>query len=535
MRNNLRVAEDRADEAVSAAEHLHRLRSLLLPDEQHDLSGLKRRIEALERSPGYLSGRSVPALTTVDGEELAAVMQPHFMRLATGGVAHALGALMRSTNRTIDALMSWRLMKLRLKAIITGQSLGELVGSELRQTEIRRIFLVVREAGVMLYHWSNEDFVDAPPAEMIEEIMTTVHVLTEFAPERQAVPLRAINLSDAQIVLQASARHVVAIEITAGSMTQSRKDIIGFACRNMLGVAATYRAADEEAFERETMAGFATPLVSRQREKKNRRANPAYILGLLALLGGVSWYGWRSYHELQLHHSATAIEQTIRRNFRPGDVVVDVVPDRAARRITVTGLGFGPGSAGQIERRARTMAAPYALDFNLVVRDLDGARLERDALAATLSDAQLALASARAQIDRMESVAPVPGVTVADPVDALHDWTRENALFFGEGTAFRDPALAMRRIDRLAALLAAVPDIRLRVAGFTDGDNRTPANAQLALGRATAVADALIQRGIGADRFVLLGGHRRDAAISSETGPNSPNARVEFSLAFRGE
>ncbi len=522
--------------AITATEHLHQLRSLLLPDEQQDFSGLKRRIEALERAPSTLSGRGAPPAPVIeDGERLVSAIQPHFPRLVTGGIGHALGALGRRTNRTLDALMSWRLQKLRLKAIITGQSLGELVGSELRQTEIRRIYFVARDDGRMLYNWWNEDFVEEPSAETVEEIVTTIHLLTEFTPERQEMPLRAITLSDSKIVMQASARHILVIEIAPGSMTESRKEILEFACRNMLYVAESQRAADDESFERETMAGFATPLVSRQKEKKNRRANPAYILWLLVLLCVVSWYGWRTYHQMQISNAAVTIEQTIRRNFRPGDVVVDVVPDRAARRITVTGLGFGPGSADKIGRRVNKLAAPYALDFNLVVRDLDGARLERDALAASLSDAQMALADARAQIDRMGSMAPMAAPSRVDPTDALRRWTRDTAIFFAKGTAFRDQALAARQIDQLTALLAAAPDVRLRIEGYTDGDNRASANAQLARARAITVAGALRLHGVEANRLIPMGGYRRDTAISDQTGQDSPNNRVEFSLAFRGE
>ncbi len=533
--NNSRLAEERADEGFTAEEHLHTLRSLLLSDEHQDVTGLTHRIEALERSSGGPVHVAKPAPAIVDDEQMVAALQPHFWRLMRGGIGHALNRLGRRTNRTVDALLSWRLAKLRLKAIITGQSLGELVSSELLQTEIRRIYLVVRDTGTLLYHWSNEDFVEQPSSETTDEILTTIHVLTEFAPERQDMPLRRMVLSESQVVIQASARHVVAIEIAPGTMTDSRREIISFACRTMFEAAETHRASDEESFERETMTAFATSLVSRQQEKKNRRANPAYVLGLLLLLGGVSWYSWRTWHHMQITQSAASIEQAIRRNFRTGDVVVDVVPDRAARRITVIGMGFGPGNAKQIERRAQNLAKPYNLDFNLVVRDLDAARLERVALSATLSDAQLALAEARAQMHQMAATGGTPTIGMADPVDALRDWTRDNAIFFGDGTTLRDPAFAARQIDRLATLMAAAPDSRLRVEGFTNGDNRHPSNSQMARARAITVIDALLLRGITADRLIGLGGKRSDTSISDITGPTSPNNRVEFSLAFTGE
>ena len=284
------------------------------------------------------------------------------------------------------------------------------------------------------------------------------------------------------------------------------------------------------------MRAFGLPLVARQTPKKHRRGNPAYILGLLLLLCGVSWYGWRTYNDMQIRQVAGVVEQTIRRSFRPGDVVVEVVPDRSKRRITVTGMGFGPGGAGQIGRRVRALAAPYTLDFNLVVRDLDGARLERDALAASLSDAQSALAQSRTELGQLKAaLAGANHASLTDPQDALRDWTRDYAVFFASGTDFRGPAFAERQLDDLARLMADAPAARLRIEGYTDGDNRIPANARIAKARALVVAEALRARGIAPRRLIPIGGHRADPAISDATGPDSPNHRVAFSLAFAGE
>ena len=518
---------------MQAEEHLHRLRSLLLSDEHRDLIGLQQRIEVLERT-SHGPTRPMQGVSLAEEEEgrLVGALQPQMGRILRGWMMHTLRRLGARTNSFVDALLSWRRIKLRLKAIITGQSMRELVESELRQTEVRRVYLVVRDAGVLLFHWSNPDFVEDPEPETIEEIMTTAHVMTEFSPERRDMPLRAINLSQSQTLFQASARHVVAVEIADGMVSEERKAIFSFAFEAMFETAAMHRSTDADSLERETFTAFATPLVSRQKERKDRRTNPAYIIALLAILGGVSWYGWRGYHQMQINGAAVDIEQAITRSFRPGDVVVDVDADRAARRIAVTGLGFGPGDAAQIERRARALAKPYALDFNLVVRDLDGARLERDALAASLSDAQIALAAAREQMTRMDER---PVSVAVSPVLALREWVQGNAVFFGAEIALRDENRTSDQLDTLAGLLKAAPESRVRIEGFTGGDNRLPENARLAKARALLVAEALVERGIAPQRLNPMGGHRPFPSISDDRGPVSPNERVEFSLAFTGE
>ena len=518
---------------MKAEEHLHRLRTLLLPEEHHDLLDLQRRIEVLERSvPGSARPANTVSLSDEEEGRLVQALQPQMGRVLRGSAMHGLRRLGARTNSFVDALLSWRRMKLRLKAIITGQSMRELVESELRQTEVRRLYLVVRDAGVLLFHWSNRDFVQEPEPETIEEIMTTAHVMTEFSPERSDVPLRAISLTRSTTLLQASSRYVVAVEIADGTISEERKAIFSHAFQTMFDVAAEHRSTDVESQERESITAFATSLVSRQKERVDRRANPAYILALLVILGAVSWYGWRGYHQMQITRIAGDIEQTIKRSFRSGDVVAVVNADRAARRILVTGIGFGPGGAEQIERRTRVMAEPYALDFNLMVRDIDGARLERDALAASLSDAQLALAAAR---DEMARMGERPVGVAASPVSALRDWVEANAIFFGAGMALRDETRMNTQLDALAGLMEAAPESKVRIEGFTAGDNRRPENARLAKARALIVANGLVSRGIASQRLNPMGGHRPFPAISEGRGPGSPNERVEFSVAFSGE
>ena len=518
---------------MKAEENLHRLRSLLLPGDQPDLLGLQQRIEVLERSAtGPARAATTVSLSDEEEGRLARVLQPQMGRILRGYAVHMLGRLSARTNGFVHALLSWRRMKLRLKAIITGQSMRELVDSELRQTEVRRLYFIVRDAGILLFHWSNPDFVEEPGSETLDEVMTTAHVMTEFAPDRRDMPLRAINLSQSPTLFQASPRHVAAVEFTGGILRDERRAMISHAFGAMFDAAAMHRSTDAQSLKRETFTAFATSLVSRQKKGRDRRASPARILAVLAILGCLGWYGWRSYHQMQIMRAAGDIEQVIRRNFRPGDVVVDVEPDRAARRITVTGLGFGPGTAAQIERRAQSLAQPYALDFDLVVRDLDGARLERDALAASLSDAQIALAAARDEMSRMGARAVGSGTA---PTDALRSWTTANAVFFARNTTPRDEARMNGQLDTLAALMKAASESRLRIEGFTGGDNREPERARRAKARALVIAEALVLRGIAPRRLNPMGGHRPFPAISEGNGLGSPNERVEFSLAFAGE
>ncbi len=551
----------------SGTEGYEALRSLLLADEMDGLKAVKQRVDAIEsfhsdlvvrrrkiaevlpdalsdaghfrtdevaKALGPAINQGVRAEMLNSRDEMVAAIQPLAGRLVTAAVADSFSKLSEQVNKTIETLMSWRGVKLRLKALITGHSISSLVLSEMRTTEVERIYLIERGGGKLLFCWSNEGLVKAPAADTVEEIMTTVHVMTEFAPERQDMPMCSMNLSDSQVVLQASPKHVVAIE-AGGTMSDARKSILSNACRSMLSFAATYRSTPDAPLDRGAMTVFATQLVSGQPEKKESKYNPAKILGILALIGLVVWVGWRFYHTSKINGAAVDIETTIKRNFKAGDVVVTVEPDRASRTITVNGIGFGTESLSAIERRAYALAEPYDLQMNFMVRDLDSARLERDALSASLADAQLALADAKREMETLRIPPPTQVIVPPkDPARELRDWIASNAVFFGDGARPRDAGRMDAAIRELSALMAAAPESRLRIAGYADDTGAARTNTALSRLRAAYVASALTQEGIAAERLIVVGLGAVDA-ISEVSGAGSPNRRVEFSLAFANE
>ena len=120
------------------------------------------------------------------------------------------------------------------------------------------------------------------------------------------------------------------------------------------------------------------------------------------------------------------------------------------------------------------------------------------------------------------------------PRDELDSYARANAIFFGNGTDFRDTNAATVVIEQLANRLRANPDVTLRVVGYTDERGTQTLNTGLAQTRADRVAGLLVERGVGASRIVAIG---RLAAkdLSRHVGTGSANRRVEFELGFPGE
>ncbi|HEX4893844.1 MAG TPA: OmpA family protein [Hyphomicrobiaceae bacterium] len=130
---------------------------------------------------------------------------------------------------------------------------------------------------------------------------------------------------------------------------------------------------------------------------------------------------------------------------------------------------------------------------------------------------------------RIEELRPRP----PQPRQQLAEFIARNAIFFGNGTDYRDPASAASILDELANLAKAA-DVLVRVVGYTDDAGGAQRNAPLSQSRAEKVAEDLARRGVARNRLVSVG---RATAIdlSPRAGATSNNRRVEFEIGFTGE
>jgi outer membrane protein OmpA-like peptidoglycan-associated protein len=94
---------------------------------------------------------------------------------------------------------------------------------------------------------------------------------------------------------------------------------------------------------------------------------------------------------------------------------------------------------------------------------------------------------------------------------------------------------AERSIEQIAAFLNENPERRVQVEGFTDSQGANEFNLELSQSRADAVAMAIIQRGIDAQRVRALGyGEEFPVASNANAGSRQLNRRVEI-IVSNGE
>lgn len=128
---------------------------------------------------------------------------------------------------------------------------------------------------------------------------------------------------------------------------------------------------------------------------------------------------------------------------------------------------------------------------------------------------------------------PEPQRIEPGPREKLTAFAARHAIFFANGTDFRAPADAARKLDELVMLMRGNA-ITVRVVGYTDDSGGRTRNSPLADSRAEAVVTELTRRGIPAERLIPVGRADR-LSLSTVAGAASPNRRVQFEIAFQGE
>lgn len=188
-----------------------------------------------------------------------------------------------------------------------------------------------------------------------------------------------------------------------------------------------------------------------------------------------------------------------------------IAQQRAQEQVATARVKAGETERQQILLTARENDADRALAQAQVARaDAQNARSE--ALQAQAESERLA-----AQLENMEASQTSRGI-VLTLSDVLFD-TGKAQLKSG----------AQRSLDQIAAFLNENPDRRVQVEGFTDSQGTDDYNLELSQNRADAVARAIIERGIDAQRVRALGyGEEFPVASNANAGSRQLNRRVEI-------
>lgn len=103
-------------------------------------------------------------------------------------------------------------------------------------------------------------------------------------------------------------------------------------------------------------------------------------------------------------------------------------------------------------------------------------------------------------------------------------------ILFNSGLA-QLRAASMPALNKLAALLREMPDIKLEIVGYTDNIGIESANEQISAQRAAAVREYLVSQGIDSSRLESKGMGSKDPIASNQTQlGRQANRRIEFRI-----
>jgi outer membrane protein OmpA-like peptidoglycan-associated protein len=194
-----------------------------------------------------------------------------------------------------------------------------------------------------------------------------------------------------------------------------------------------------------------------------------------------------------------------------------IAGQRAHEQIAIARIKAAENERQQILLSARENEA------NNAVAQAEAAKNEAQNAQAQLTQAQAESQRLAAQLEELQAAQTTRGLVLT-----LQD------VLFDTGRAQLKPG-AERSLDQIATFLNEHPERRVQVEGFTDSQGTNDFNLELSQSRADAVATAIVQRGISAERVRALGfGEDYPKASNTNPGSRQLNRRVEV-IVSNGE
>ncbi len=187
------------------------------------------------------------------------------------------------------------------------------------------------------------------------------------------------------------------------------------------------------------------------------------------------------------------------------------------------------------EAQARQEVERSEAERNRIIaeaREREAAIAEREARAATRElDVQARAADEQA---RAAQAAEERATQLETELEQLEAENTDRGIVLTLGDVLFDTAQAGLKpgatttVDRLAQFMRDYPERSVRIEGHTDSAGSDEANQSLSERRAAAVRDALVSRGIEADRVTTVGmGEARPVATNDTPAGRQQNRRVE--------
>ena len=460
-------------------------------------------------------------------------------RLVSASVAAAFRDLVANINARLDRLLSTQIWRLRLRALLTGRPMSEVLLEAARRPQVRLMLAIERDSGRLLASWradgvGQESSSQEPSSqersskESPELVGGMIAAISQFAVEafaRDHGELRTLDMGASRILLRASARLIVAAEFLGEphSGDEQRMD------RALYALIEDAPEGPNDA----RLALLAADLTSPPERKTNGKLKLA--LALLALLAGFwAWHGpVRSFvweHRLRASYDKAVAEQA---GLAAWPLQLSL--DRGTKIARIRGLAPEDADIEALSKVVGEAGTPYSVETQVIrVATSAGLATEAQAQRERASALKGAVEDLSGRLGGSDQWRAARDAEAHAPAKALAELADKTAIEFGDDLDYADPARANHQIAALAARLKAT-GLGLRVVGYSDQSGSAATNLKVSQQRADKVAAELVADGVESTKVASVG-RSVESAISAPGGPLSRrNRRVTFEMPMPAE
>ncbi|MGL5880239.1 MAG: OmpA family protein, partial [Xenococcaceae cyanobacterium] len=487
---------------------------------------------AISTTLGPEMGKAIKAQIEVERDAMVDALYP----VIGSTMGKYMGEAIKEINAKVENAFSPQGLKRKVRAKLQGVSEAELILQEALNYQVQAIFLIHKASGLVIKEIqpNSENRLDA---DLVAGMLTAIRSFVSQYIARSSEELDEIEYGGSKIIIEVGGYCYLAVivkgEPPKAFLQKIRKTLSSIILKH--GKIVEAYDGDPSSVPEAISVLLNKPLFIDRVEKEE--ANPKYLIFLAIALLSLILIPWGVVQHRG--YVASSIEQAVA-------VQLDAAPELSVYRITpqvhrgkLILTGRVPNN--YLRNLAQETIAPIAARENLQLQnsifaveippDPELAAGEIQRLTALLNQRagisisshyqdktvtiSGAIANAEAEKNVIKAFEQVPGVTkiiskISDRTPKIND-----RIYFKSGKKSIEEKY-INTIVSIQKLLEENPQTYLKIIGHSDKIGLIPGKRQLALQRAIAVRNALLDRGIAPDRLSVTGSLQLPPDVTSE-------------------
>jgi hypothetical protein len=276
-------------------------------------------------------------------DDLVEALYPATGRMVQAYVASAIKDLTEEINRRLEA----NPVMLRVNALLSGRSAGELAIAGSQKLVIDDVFLIRRATGELIARWPEAAGNDSSD-HVLGGVLTAINEFTSEAFKAEGSALRQIDLGGARVYLRVSPNYLLAAKCS-GSAPVAAEQIFDDEFLALIDHHGTLDGDDTAATQLREMThrlGARLTEVQRNQDKLPGGARPLPILVAIIGVPLAGWFAYSLYTDYRIERVRTVAQTVIAANSELQGYPTDVEVTQKGRVVTIGGLA--PSAAAKL-------------------------------------------------------------------------------------------------------------------------------------------------------------------------------------------